>query len=69
MPSGFQLARHQATAYESFTRLFMEGSAQLLVAGARIRPGDVVLDLACGTGLVARHALRARCTERRPRRR
>lgn len=56
MPSGFQLAQHQATAYESFTRVFMEGSAQLLVEGALIRAGDVVLDLACGTGLVARHA-------------
>ena len=57
MPSGFQLAQHQATAYESLTRVFMEGSAQLLAEGARIRPGDVVLDLACGTGLVARHAV------------
>ena len=57
MPSGFQLAQHQATAYDSFTRVFMEGSAQLLAEGARIRPGDVVLDLACGTGLVARHAV------------
>ena len=56
MPSGFQLARHQATAYESFTRVFMEGSARLLAAGALIHAGDVVLDLACGTGLVARHA-------------
>jgi ubiquinone/menaquinone biosynthesis C-methylase UbiE len=56
MPSGFQLAQHQATAYESFTRVFMEGSAQLLAEGAMIRAGDVVLDLACGTDLVARHA-------------
>jgi ubiquinone/menaquinone biosynthesis C-methylase UbiE len=56
MPSGFQLARHQAAAYESFTRTFMEGSARLLASGALIRPGDAVLDLACGTGLVARHA-------------
>ncbi len=30
MSSGFQLARRQAEAYESFTRRFMEGSAQLL---------------------------------------
>jgi ubiquinone/menaquinone biosynthesis C-methylase UbiE len=56
MPSGFQLARHQATAYESFTRVFMEGSARRLAEGALIHAGDVVLDLACGTGLVARHA-------------
>lgn len=57
MSSGFQLERVQATAYESFTRDFMEGSAQLLANGARIHAGDVVLDLACGTGLVARHAV------------
>ncbi len=57
MPSGFQLAQQQATAYESFTRVFMEGSARLLAEGAQIHAGDVVLDLACGTGLVARHAV------------
>ncbi len=56
MPSGFQLAQHQAIGYETFTRVFMEGSARLLAEGAMIRSGDVVLDLACGTGLVARHA-------------
>ncbi len=56
MPSGFQLAQHQATAYETYTRVFMEGSARLLAEGALIHAGDVVLDLACGTGLVARHA-------------
>jgi ubiquinone/menaquinone biosynthesis C-methylase UbiE len=57
MSSGFQLARTQATAYESFTSVFMDGSARLLAEGAGIRIGDVVLDLACGTGLVARHAV------------
>ncbi len=56
MPSGFQLAQHQATAYASFTHVFMEGSARLLAEGALINAGDVVLDLACGTGLVAGHA-------------
>lgn len=56
MPSGFQLAQRQATAYETFTRVFMEGSARLLAEGALIQAADVVLDLACGTGLVARHA-------------
>ncbi len=57
MPSGFQLAQRQAQAYESFTRTFMEGSAQLLAEGTSIAAGDVVLDLACGTGLVARHVV------------
>jgi ubiquinone/menaquinone biosynthesis C-methylase UbiE len=56
MPSGFQLARRQAEAYDRHTGVFMDGSAQLLAAGASIGPGDVVLDLACGTGLVAGHA-------------
>lgn len=57
MPSGFQLARNQATAYDSFTSVFMDGSAWILAAGALIETGDAVLDLACGTGLVARHVV------------
>jgi len=57
MPSEFQLARHQASAYESFTHVFMDGSARLLVRDAEIGVGDVVLDLACGTGLVAGYAI------------
>jgi ubiquinone/menaquinone biosynthesis C-methylase UbiE len=56
MPEGFQLAHKQAEAYESSSRTFMDGSARLLADEAMIRAGDVVLDLACGTGLVARHA-------------
>lgn len=56
MPSGFQLARRQAEAYDAHTGVFMDGSARLLATGAAIGPGDAVLDLACGTGLVARHA-------------
>jgi ubiquinone/menaquinone biosynthesis C-methylase UbiE len=34
----------------------MGRSARILADGALIRAGDVVLDLACGSGLVARHA-------------
>jgi SAM-dependent methyltransferase len=34
----------------------MDGSAALLASGAGLRPGDAVIDLACGTGLVARRA-------------
>ncbi|MEO6571800.1 MAG: methyltransferase domain-containing protein, partial [Ilumatobacteraceae bacterium] len=55
MASGFQLAGRQAEAYHAHTGVFMDGSARLLADGAGIRPGDVVLDLACGTGLVAGH--------------
>jgi ubiquinone/menaquinone biosynthesis C-methylase UbiE len=55
MSSGFQLAQQQAQAYAAFTHTFMDGSAKLLAEGAGIRADDVVLDLACGTGLVARH--------------
>lgn len=57
MSSGFQLARAQADAYERYTRPFMDGSAALLAAAAEIATGDVVLDLACGPGLVARQVL------------
>jgi SAM-dependent methyltransferase len=56
MPSGFQLAHRQAEAYEAHTAVFMRGSAELLASGSRLQPGSVVLDLACGTGLVARFA-------------
>lgn len=52
--SGFQLAQAQAAAYEAVTGVFMDGSASLLAAGAGVSPGDAALDLACGTGLVAR---------------
>lgn len=55
MPSGFQLALKQAEAYEASTSVFMDGSARLLANGAAIGADDTVLDLACGTGLVARH--------------
>lgn len=57
MSSGFQLARAQADAYERFTRTFMEGSAGLIANAAGIGEGEAVLDLACGTGLVARMVL------------
>ncbi len=33
----------------------MDGSAHLLSTGSSIGPGDVVLDLVCGTGPVGRH--------------
>jgi SAM-dependent methyltransferase len=54
--SGFQLAEVQAERYEATTSRLMDGSAGLLVSTAGIVAGDSVLDLACGTGLVAGHA-------------
>jgi len=56
MVSGFQLARAQAERYEAHTGVFMGPSAQLIVDRAGLRGGDAVLDLACGTGLIARAA-------------
>lgn len=56
MKSGFQLAQRQAEAYEVHSGVFMRPSAHLIVESMGLSDGDVVLDLACGTGLVARHA-------------
>jgi ubiquinone/menaquinone biosynthesis C-methylase UbiE len=56
MVSGFQLARAQAEAYEAHSGVFMGPSAELMVDHASPGAGDVVLDLACGTGLIARAA-------------
>ncbi len=58
MASGFQLAGGQAGGYQAHTAAFMGPSAELIVAGAGVIAGDAVLDVACGTGLVARAALR-----------
>ena len=54
--SGFQLAELQAQRYEAVTSIFMSGSAALIANSCGLEPGDSVLDVACGTGLVARHA-------------
>ena len=54
--SGFQLAEQQARRYEAATSVFMSGSAAVIAETCGLRPGAAVLDLACGTGLVARHA-------------
>lgn len=54
--SGFQLAMRQARAYETQSGVFMGPSAKLIVEALRPRAGDRFLDVACGTGLVARQA-------------
>lgn len=53
----FELSRDQAETYEArlVPALFAEW-APLLVDAAEVRPGQAVLDVACGTGVVARAA-------------
>ena len=53
----FQLSVEGAEFYESrFVPAIFAEWAPLLVDAARIRPGQSVLDVACGTGIVARTA-------------
>jgi SAM-dependent methyltransferase len=60
--AGFQLSGTAPEVYERyFVPAFLSGCADLLLAAAPPRPGERVLDLACGTGLIAR---RVRTTER-----
>ncbi|NNE95483.1 MAG: methyltransferase domain-containing protein [Acidimicrobiales bacterium] len=63
--SGFQLAMHQASLYEGQSAVFMAPSANLMVDAMDLQRGDQVLDLACGTGLVARAARRVVGTDGR----
>ena len=60
-PSGssesFQIPIEAAEAYEAvFVPGFFAQWAPLLCAAARVEPGQAVLDVACGTGIVARTA-------------
>ncbi len=55
--SGWQLSRQAAEAYESYiVQPFMADWAHALVEVAAIARGSRVLDIACGTGVVARLA-------------
>lgn len=57
--SGWQLQTTAAAAYEAYlVPVIFEGLSEQLVATAGVQPGDRVLDVACGTGVVARTASR-----------
>jgi SAM-dependent methyltransferase len=56
---GWQLEGSSAEAYEKYLATAFGRWAGQLTAMAGIREGDRVLDVACGTGIVARHAARS----------
>jgi ubiquinone/menaquinone biosynthesis C-methylase UbiE len=53
MDSGWQLAGDAPTAYARFSPKIMEPWTDDLIGSANCRDGDRVLDVACGTGIVA----------------
>jgi len=55
-PSGYQISGAAAEMYERYAGQFMRAWTEDMVALAALRHGERVLDLACGTGAVARHA-------------
>jgi 2-polyprenyl-3-methyl-5-hydroxy-6-metoxy-1,4-benzoquinol methylase len=59
MTEGFQLDAAGPAAYERYlVPAFFAPCADQLLSDAPPRPGERVLDLACGTGIVARRASR-----------
>lgn len=58
--TGWKIAGHGAEAYERYiVPAWMGAWARHMVQAARIEAGDRVLDMACGTGVVAREAYKA----------
>ena len=54
--SGFQLAGSAPENYDRFISVFMAPFVDAIVRRANIQPGSSALDVACGTGTVARAA-------------
>jgi ubiquinone/menaquinone biosynthesis C-methylase UbiE len=52
--SGFQLSSDAAARYDRFIRAAMEPWIDDLILAARCKEGDRVLDVACGTGFIAK---------------
>ncbi len=55
-PSGYQVSGNAAELYERYATQYMGPWVPDLIGLAELRPGERVLDLACGTGVVARLA-------------
>jgi len=59
-PSGFQLSGSAPDMYERYIVATLTAAlAQDLVTRVALTPGEQVLDVACGTGVVTRQAARA----------
>jgi ubiquinone/menaquinone biosynthesis C-methylase UbiE len=56
LAEGWQLEGDSADAYERYLASAFRPWAKELIALAELREGERVLDVACGTGIVARHA-------------
>lgn len=56
--SGFQLEDRAANRYEEFVAPIMAPFVAAILEAVAPRPGEALLDLACGTGFVARAAAR-----------
>jgi ubiquinone/menaquinone biosynthesis C-methylase UbiE len=54
--SGFQVSGTAPENYDRYTSVFMSPFVDVLVQKANLSNGNAVLDVACGTGIVARRA-------------
>ena len=52
----WQLSGDAAEFYDRYVRLLMEPWVRCLIDVAALKPAERVLDVACGTGFVARRA-------------